>query len=258
MTPLAQLVKNEDGWYIYESKLATLLQVTHLDKNTTELEPVVFDLISAFFIQWQQVLLCYQGIQVNLSHLNAKNDDGINFSEYDLASCNESTDLGQRAYFLIVTMKTFIDLLVTLLQYLESDSPNSIKQYTELSRFKSHNKQIDSQIEAIRKGLSATSFTRVGELRNKLVHRGYFIKPVFTFQKSEKFTIRISKAFGLNQNPEEIELCALFQSFIADVKEFDRSFEVILSDKMTLLIGIDSPLVKFTFGDQVSKLQMGP
>ena len=74
-------------------------------------------------------------------------------------------------------------------------------------------------------------------VRNRIIHRGYHLKPKFCFVKSEELNIQTYKGIDFYTDVINVEIGKLFDSFMTDVPLIEERISNILIKNIDILNG---------------------
>ncbi|MBS1781111.1 MAG: hypothetical protein JST70_17425 [Bacteroidetes bacterium] len=222
----------QDDWTVYESEICGI--VCALDyPHQTPLAGRINELTQSYFNQWHFVIRTYEKIYDLLHELNGTQDKakvGAIISEYDLHSIEKEKEFRDYAYLLIISMKTFLDLFASLIEISVTkavDAEHTMTDFNQIRRFlKKQNLQ--HLADLIDKYWTYNWIVLLTDMRNKLVHRGYSIKPNFGFTKNEEVNYTIYKGTDMYTNVIKLQIGQFFNSFMYDFPKMEREVSELL------------------------------
>jgi hypothetical protein len=240
-----------DGeWMNYESKLcgaASSLDYPH----TTRLSFYINELTFSYFNQWQFVMDAYQELAELIKHLNtfsAEPAEINGYSAYDLHSIGIETQCRDYAFLMITSIKTLLDLFACLVdvttnrelrpEYQMPDIKNITKKLTD--------RMFQPVLRTMESFLNSQSYPwldLVCTYRNRLIHRGYTLKPSFGFIPSSDLRIKLYK--GNFAEEELFEIGKLFEQFITDLPKMEDKICLAFSQCLPALS--DGPSVEIHY-----------
>lgn len=232
MKPLSSFNIKNDEWFVYKSKICSV--VCSLEYSEfTELNNRIKELTQSYLNQWQFVISAYNKLYNLFSELNSKSNDSENiFSDYVLYSVVKEDEFRDYSYLLILSMKTFLDLFTCLVDITitheikpEGKMP-SFHSFATSKKFPNH--QI---INEFCKFLGAKDYSWIellNESRNRLMHRGYHLKPIFHFTKDDELTMLIYKGADMYIDTLEIRIGDLFDNFMYGMGKMENIISNIL------------------------------
>ena len=233
----------KDEWICYNSKICNVACSLGYINQFSDLDNRIHELVQSFFNQWQFVIVTYDKLCKLLNTLNEcsdKHDSVANFSEYDIKSADSEVDFKNHTYLLIVSIKTYLDLfacLVDIIQVQEIKEEWKLPDFYNIGNNKKEN--IDSEIilefNKLRDQNIYPWIALVKSIRDKIIHRGYQLKPNFGLRKSEELTIRAYKGTDFYVSAINIEIGKLFHEFMSDMPEIEERISNILIRKVDTL-----------------------
>jgi hypothetical protein len=157
--------------------LASSLEHPH----TTELALFINELCFSYFNQWQLVIDAYYELQQLHENLNKVTDqavDGTVFSPYD--------------YLMITSTKSLLDLIACLVDVAVYQIVRSEHQMVDLRSIVVRGLQQVAVVPVLTAMQSLSDKNQypwidtIKTCRDRLIHRGYRIKPAFSFAKSKE------------------------------------------------------------------------
>lgn len=240
-----------DGeWVRYASKLCSVaasIDYPHPTKRSGKIQELIF----SYCNQFQLVVESYQQLEAMLRELNRHSTESlpdILLSHYDLYSAEMESRFRDYGYLLVISMKTFLDLFacmvdVTLPRTKKRKKKKNRKPgrkttsplLTDFYAFgkEDHHKEYAELIAVFNQFRNDKVYQwirRLTDIRNKLVHRGYHLKPVFDFRKREELTFLLYKGNDHYYNTRKIKVGSLFAKFISHIPQMeDRISQPILT-----------------------------
>lgn len=237
MKALEEYNIQEDGWFFYKSKLcgvACALDYPH----TTPLSSRINELAQSYFNQWQFVIRTYEKLYLLLEELNAVQDKpttGNTISQYDICSMEKEKEFRDYAYLLVISLKTFLDLFACLIEITLMQQVTDEHKMTDFNRLKK-----SLRVQEYNKLLNAFNcytdpnshrwITLLSEIRNKIVHRGYHIKPRFGFSKSDDITVIVYKGNDVYYDVKELQIGIFFNSFMTEFPKIENEVSELIEE----------------------------
>ena len=206
--------------------LASSLEHPHI----TELALYINELCFSYFNQWQLVIDAYQELQQLLENLNAVSDqavDGAVFSAYDIRSVQIEGTCRDYAYLMIISAKSLLDLIACLVDVLVYRIIRPEHQMVDLRYLvvRGLKEASVAPVLTVMQGLlDKIQYPWVDTIktcRDRLIHRGYRIKPAFSFKKSKELSMKMIK--GNSADEDLIEIGQLFDDFINGLPRIEAS-----------------------------------
>jgi len=220
--------------YYYCSKLCSVAS-SLLYPDTTSLTFYISDLCFSYYNQWQLVIDAYDNLQKIHQKLNSSNSqasDGQIFSDYDLHSVDVEPICRDYAYLLVISAKSLLDLIACLV---DATVYQTIRQEHQMVDFRSITTRslqggtLAPLLAIMVSFQNKTTYPWIDVIksnRDRLIHRGYRIKPSFTFQKSEDLLMQMIK--GNSPDEQLIEIGKLFSDFITGLPTVEDLISVEL------------------------------
>lgn len=243
MRPIDTYGITKDDWVHYESKLCSVACSLSCLNQFSPLDNRINELAQSFFNQWQFVIVTYDKLHklfVTLNENSDQHDDGQVFSQYDIESTESEVEFKNYSYLLVVSMKTYLDLFSCLVDIVQNQI---IKDEHKLPDFHNFGKgkndinipEIIAEFENLRDENKYPWITLLKDVRNRIIHRGYSLKPKFSFKKSEELHIQVFKGVDFYTDVLDIEIGKLFNNFMTDMPLVEEKISNILIDKIDLL-----------------------
>lgn len=243
-----------DGeWLKYESKIcgaASSLDYPH----TTQLSFYINELTFSYFNQWQFVMDAYRELENSVRHLNTlstKHAATGHFSPYVVQSVAIEPKCRDYAYLMLISIKTLLDLFACLVdvtvnreQRRENKMPD-IKNVVGMLADPTF-LPVKNAIAHILDAQAYPWVELVCTYRNRLIHRGYTLKPSFGFEKSDDLSIRIYKGNFAEQ--ENFEIGKLFDQFITDLPKMEDQVCLAFCNCIPELVGGPSVEIHYRSG----------
>ncbi len=236
MKPLSAYSIIKDDWTCYNSKLCSVACSLGNISEFSKLDNRINELVQSFFNQWQFVVITYDKLYNLLHSLNKNSDAHKNigeFSEYDIESANAEIDFRSYSYLLIVNMKSYMDLFSCIVDIVINQE---IRKEKELPHFSSFGKSkqggmisdIRSEFNSLRDASKYPWIALIADIRNRIIHRGYHLKPLFGFKKYNELNIRMYKGTDMYKDVVNFEIGKLFDDFMTEMPIIEENVSNIL------------------------------
>jgi hypothetical protein len=230
----------KDDWVHYESKLCSIACSLGYLNQFSPLDSRINELAQSFFNQWQFVVVTYDKLYnlfVALNENSDQHESGQVFSSFDIESTERELEFKNYSYLLIVSMKTYLDLFSCLVDIVQNQT---IKEEYKLPDFHNFGKgkndinisEITAEFENLRDKTKYPWIALLKDVRNRIIHRGYSLKPKFGFKKSEELTVQVFKGVDFYTDVINIEVGKLFSDFMTDMPLIEERISNILLDKV--------------------------
>src|SRR5690606_35278054 len=113
--------------------------------------------------------------------------------------------------------------------------------------------EIIAEFENLRDENKYTWITLLKDVRNRIIHRGYSLKPKFGFRKSEELNIQVFNGVDFYTDVIDIEIGKLFSDFMTDMPLIEENISNILIDKIDLLNKKLALNVSFRYGGLINE-----
>lgn len=251
----------ENDWIVYNSKICSVacsLEYSQEIDLNNDLNNRINELAKSYLNQWQFVISAYDKIYNLFFELNNTSDRSENIiTKYDIYSIEKEKEFRDYTYLLIISMKTFLDLFtclvdITITQELKpEDKMPSIHSFAKLKNFSNH--QIAQAFEDIRDKQKHPWIDLLNDSRNKIIHRGYHLKPEFSFKKGNDLTMIIYKGTDMYFDTLRIEVGKLFDNFMNDMKIIEEQISIILISTIEKLDNQFKINVSYKFGKEITQ-----
>lgn len=253
------LIKN--GWVYYESKLCSVASSLGYLNQFSLLDNRINELVQSFFNQWQFVIVTYDKLQKLLTTLNENSDhhDGrLVLSQYDIESTKNEIEFKSYSYLLLISMKTYLDLFTCLVDIVQNQIIKEEHKLPDFKNFGTRGKdtnipEITDEFTNLRDENKYPWIALLIEIRNRIVHRGYSLRPKFGFKKAEELTIQVFKGTDFYIDVIDIEIGQLFSDFMATIPLIDDKIATILVDKIDILNKKLPKNVSFRYGELINE-----
>ncbi len=219
----------------------------------------VKEISQSFFNQWRFTIEAYLNLFNLFQELNACSDvrDKITtLSQYDIFSIEHEKEFRDYSYLLIINIKTHIDLLaclvdISLNQVVREES--QLPDYINIAHPKYKlPPELISEFKRLKDKATFPWLSQIKEIRDKIIHRGYQLKPSICFQKSSALMMQVYQGTDFYTNELIIDIGEIFNSFLVDMPLIDDAIAKILLNKITILNKKISCETSYSFDGLVS------
>lgn len=232
----------KDGdWCCYTSELCSVS--CSLDyPDVTSLASRINELVQSYFNQWQFVVSTYDKLDSLLVELN-RSDDKVEvtntLTEYDIKSAQMGKEFSDYAYLLIISMKTLLDLFACLVDICITQNGGDEFKMTDFYkvgnwRDKSKFLNVRTLLEKYRDKDIFEWIYHLTQARNRLVHRGYHLRPRFSFSKENELRFIIYKGTDFYCDILVVEINSLFEKFIHDLPVMENEIATLLNETINV------------------------
>lgn len=259
MNALEKFDIKKGDWIITSSSLCSTafslvnnVDFLHLKDRTTEL-------IISYFNQWRFVVDAYEKLYNLFFALNNSNDQIIEDSiitEFDRMSLSYELEFKNYVYIFIAALKSFLDLFTCII---DTSQNHIIREEHKLPDFfnygKKHYKEnfiaeIFEQYEIWRDLSNKESWiVAVKLIRDKILHRGYLLKPQIGFHRIDNLLMQAYKGNMDGEENDIVDIGKMFESFLLQVPIMENKISEILIAKMPVLRNNQLYEVTFKYAD---------
>jgi hypothetical protein len=173
-------------------------------------------------------------------------------TQYDLYSIEKENDFRDYTYLLIISMKTFLDLFaclvdITITQKIKpEDKMASFNNFAKSKSFE--HKKIAQEFDIFRDKQKYPWIDLLDESRNRIIHRGYHLRPEFHFKKGNELSMILYKGTNLYYDTLLIEVGKLFDNFMVDMNIIEEKISNMLISTIDKLENQLKIKVSYKFG----------
>lgn len=251
-------IKDEAGFH-YKSKICSVAGSIGYKEPLSDLDYRIKELTQSFFNQWRFIIETYQRLDYLFKKLNECSDVARKenvFSDYDIYASKHEIDFRDYSYLLIISIKTYLDLFACLVDIIVNQKIVKEYELTDFFKFgKSKNNIPEDIILEFQKLKDKESYSwifLIKDTRDKIIHRGYHIKPKFGFSKSEDLIIQVYQGTDFYTNEILINIGDLFDSFMSEMPQIEERISNILIDNIEVLNKELDYELSYSFGDLIN------
>jgi hypothetical protein len=238
MKPIDAYNITKDDWVHYDSKISSVACSLGYLNQFSELDGRINELVQSFFNQWQFVIVTYDKLYKSYVILNENSDQHDSahvFSQYDLESTKSEVEFKHYSYLLILSMKTYLDLFSCLVDITQNQiikEEHKLPDFHNFGKSKNDNNipEIITEYENLRDENKYPWIALLKNVRNRIIHRGYSLKPKFGFKKSNELNVQVFKGVDFYTDVINIEIGKLFDDFMRDMPLIENKISNILID----------------------------
>nr|WP_067063827.1 hypothetical protein [Mucilaginibacter sp. L294] len=241
MEPIENLnIKRQEAIY-HTSKVCNVAISVGFYTSFYDLENRINELSQSFFNQWRFTVEAYAKLYNLFQKLNEYSDhtDSITFSAYDAFAVEHETEFRDYAYLLITGIKTHLDLLACLADIALNQTIREEYNLPDYSNIvnKKYNlpPTLLNEFQKLKDSAAYPWLPLVKEVRDKIIHRGYQLKPSFGFKKSDKLIIQVYKGTDMYTDELKINIGDIFKSFILQMNEIEDAISTCLISEIPTL-----------------------
>lgn len=246
-----------DDWIAYQSKICSVACSLEYPERT-DLDSRINELVKSYLNQWRFIISAYSKLYNLFSELNSTSDTSDDIiTEYDIHSIEKANDFRDYTYLLIISMKTFLDLFACLVDITitqEIKPENIMPSFNTFAKSKKFiNQSITKEFNNFRDRLKFPWIDLLNDSRNRIVHRGYLLKPESHFKKGNELTMIIYKGIDVYTDTLRIKVGKLFSDFMNDMPVIDKLISNILISTVEKLEHSLKIQVLYKFGGEITQ-----
>lgn len=230
-----------DGQHLsFSSKVCNLACSLYYEDFLSPVGTRIDELVQSYFNQWHQVMTSYGKLSDEFVKLNSFNDRSTQsniISQYDIASIDKEDFFKDYSYLLLVSMKTLLDLFAAIVEIVESKEVRPEDRMVDIFRYsQTHNNPNQSTRAYFVELNNKTKFPWIDHLkesRNKLIHRGYRLQPVFGFEKGNDLIVELVKGLANDPNRQALNIGTIFKNFVEQMPIIDDEVSQLLRAKLS-------------------------
>ena len=261
MKPLSFYDIIDNDWVVYKSKICSVacsLEYSQEADLNNDLTNRINELAKSYLNQWQFVISAYEKLYNLFFELNNTSDISENIiTEYDIYSIEKEKEFRDYTYLLIISMKTFLDLFaclvdITVTQEIKpEDKMPSFHSFAKSKNFE--NRQIAQSFEDLRDKQKYLWIDLLNDSRNRIIHRGYHLKPEFHFKKGNELTMIIFEGTDMYFDTLRVEVGKLFDDFMTNMNIIDEQISTTLISTIDKLENQLKIHVSYKFGEEITE-----
>lgn len=257
MKPLSDYNIISDDWVVYNSKISELAYSLEYPQ-TSDLDKRIVELVDSYLNQWQFLITSYNKLYNLLKELNEKSDSSeMVVTQYDVHSILKESEFRDYSYLLIISLKTFLDLFACLIDIIVTQvikPEDKVPSFSSLGKSKDFNNElIKTEFENYRNKNLYPWITELIDCRNKIMHRGYHLKPQFNFKKNNELQIIVFKGINTYSDTSTILIGKLFEGFMNDMPKIDENISQLLLSTIEKLENKIKLKVFYKFNGEVTQ-----
>jgi hypothetical protein len=246
-------IKDQTGIH-YKSMICSVAGSIGHKAPLSDLDYRINELTQSFFNQWRFIIETYQRLHYLFMELNKCSDipkSSEICSEY-ISFCQQyEFDFKNYSYLLIISLKTYLDLFaclidISIFQIIRKE--NQLPDFFNLYKNKHLNEGIHNELKRIASGVDYPWIEYIKDARDKIIHRGFHLKPKFGLTKSNELIIQLYQGNNLYTDPFLINISKLFDSFMLEMPIIEDSMSHNLISNIDLLNNEIDLELSYTFG----------
>lgn len=198
---------------------------------------VVNEMIFAYLNQYRFVCESYQELLrlfIELNEASATAGDSV-LTAFDFSSLKVEPKFRHYAHLFITGLKTLADLYICLLDICQNRIFRPEDKLPDFFSYRRKNvKYIINSIPEVITELNSLCndksnwINKVNHLRNRIIHRGYLLRPEIGFKKLDKLIIKSFKGNNYDLDIDIINVGQLYADFSGSMQTMEQKFVDIL------------------------------
>jgi len=229
-------------WTYIQSDICSVAETLRNGEDASEIEGSLFELSASYYNQWRFVLDSYQRLFEIFNELNEKNAERSGdevISEFDKFLLEYEPEINNYSYLFIISLKSLLDIFICIVDLIQNREirdeyklPDFFTFYTDRTK-KNINFEIPELQDYLDSKRERESWIRtIKSIRDKIVHRGYLLKPDIGFEKIDKLIVKTRKGTGNGIDEIEIDIGDILAIFLRDIIGIEESVtKILLSSK---------------------------
>lgn len=229
----------QNDWVHIKSKVCGVGASLEELHRFTPLGNRISELTMSYFNQWRFVIEAYDKLFIIFKELNSTSDQQINeriITDFDIKALQSEIEFKNYSFLFIVSLKSLLDIFTCIVDIIQNQKVRTENKMPDF--FSYGNKGIEKPIEDVRNEFEKLRervwIKQVNSIQNKIIHRGYLLKPVIGFHKEEKLIVHTYKGADFYVNVDIVDLGCLFGNFITEMSQIDDNFANILGREILM------------------------
>jgi hypothetical protein len=246
MTSLEDLKLRNGDWTTIDSKLCSLGMTLWNDNPRSDLSARIFELVASYYNQWRFVLdsydVLYKLFLVQMSKDTTPNKD-IYLSKFDVHLVTTESQFRQYGYIFIISLKSLLDIfacIVDVIQNQQIRTDASLPDFKYPPNRKSFIVNDIPKVNLFFKQIQEPSdypwIASIVTIRNKIVHRGFSLKPVIGFQKLENLVMQTYRGTDFYTDIDSINIGETLKMAVINIPAFEIAITNILLNEIPHII----------------------
>lgn len=267
MNALEKFAIKHDDWIVIDSPICSTAYSLTNAPECAYLKQRISELIQSYFNQWRFTIDAYEKLYNLFAVLNQSNDQITNsnlITEFDVAVIQYEIEFKNYAYLFIVSLKSLIDLFTCIVDITQNQVLRSEEQMPDFFTYgrRRNRENYSSEIMSVfdEQRLSSDDdnwIKKIHLIRNKIIHRGYLLKPIIGFKKSENLIIQPYKATNFYDTIDAFDIGLLFKTFLVEMPILETRVSGFLLAQISSLK--NQPIIKvmFRYSDLINEYNFG-
>lgn len=222
-----------DDWINIHSEICSVAETLRHLESGYEVKSRLWELSASYYNQWRFVLDSYQKLYDIFSELNIKSTKWNSeiISDFTIYLLKHESDIKNFSYLFIISLKSLLDLLICIVDLIQN---REIREEHKLPDFFNYyKKNIKFDIPELKYYLFSIRtekdwIVNVKSVRDRIVHRGYLLKPDIGFSKIENLIIKTYKGADFYSDVIEVDIGNTLGDFLKDIKDIEGDISKIL------------------------------
>ena len=262
MNALEKFAMKHDNWVVIESPICSIAYSLTNAPECIHLKERISELIQSYFNQWRFSIEAYEKLYQLFVQLNQANDKMTTsiITDFDLVALQKEIEFKNYAYLFIVSLKSLLDLFTCIVDIIQSqvlrdeDKLPDFFKYGKRRNRDNYIMEIESIFDEQRLSNDRDNWVKkINLIRNKIIHRGYLLKPQIGFDKLEKLIIQIYKGTDFYSSNDEVDIGLLFSTFLTEMPILETKISDILIKEILFLTNQTPSKVTFRFCDLINE-----
>lgn len=228
----------DDDWVYVHSEICSVAETLGNLETGFQIRDRLWELSASYYNQWRFVLDSYKRLHDIFLELNRKNKEWSSdrpLSQYGAFLLKCEPEIKNYSYLFIISLKALFDLLVCIIDLIQN---RQIRKGYKLPDFFNYYKggksgEIKFDIPALKNCLDSIRFengwiSNLKLVRDRIIHRGYLLKPDIGYSKIESLKIKTYKGTDFYSDTIEVDIGDILENFLHDIRNFERDISNIL------------------------------
>lgn len=246
MTSLEDLKLRNGDWTTIDSKLCSLGMTLWNDNPHSDLSARIFELIASYYNQWRFVLDSYDVLYKLFTEqmsMDTTPHNKIYLSRFDIHLVSIESKFRQYGYIFIISLKSLLDLfacIVDVIQNQQIRNDGALPDFKYPPNKKGFIVNDMPKVTALFKQIQDPNVYQwigsIATIRNKIVHRGFTLKPVIGFQKLENLIMQTYRGTDFYTDIDNIDIGKTLKLAVTNIPELENEITQILLSEMSQMI----------------------
>jgi len=263
MITLSDLKLRNGDWTTIESKLCSLGMTLWNQNPHSQLSARIFELVTSYYNQWRFVLDSYEVLYKLFSEQTSRDtipDREIYLSDFDINLVANESKFRQYSYIFIISLKSLIDLfacIVDVIQNQQIRDEGSLPDYKYPPRRKGFVVNDIPEISMLFTQLQDPDIYpwigSIASIRNKIVHRGFSLRPIIGFERTESLVIQTYRGTDFYTDIDKIDIGETLKMAVGNMPELENKATQILLTEMSQTIPILTHQSSYSYSELINE-----